>query len=137
MSYLTITDLNTHLYNESVETITRGDTVIAESAIDTAIQEAKGYLSRFDVAAIFATEGTARNNLLLTFIKDIAVYHLMSLANAGFDYEKRKERYERACAWLKMVMRGEITPDLPAAPIDTAPKPIITYGSNPKREQHF
>jgi len=135
--YLSITDLNTHLYNETVETITRGDNAIAESAINTAKKEAKGYLSRFDVATIFTAEGENRDELLLTFVKDLAVYHLMTLGKPGIDYKMRQERYERACTWLKMVMRGEITPDLPLAPIETAPKPIITYGSNPKRDQHF
>ena len=48
MAFLTIQELNTHLHDEQVETITRGDETIAQAAIDAAIAEAKGYLTRFD-----------------------------------------------------------------------------------------
>ena len=70
MAYLTIQELNTHLHDEQVETITRGDNTIAEAAIDAAIAEARGYLTRFDTSRVFSASGIKRNQLLLIFVKD-------------------------------------------------------------------
>ena len=72
MAFLTIQELNTHLHDELVETITRGDATIAEAAIDAAIAEAKGYLTRFDCTRIFSASGSKRNQLLLIFVKDVS-----------------------------------------------------------------
>lgn len=143
MAYLTIQELNTHLHDELVETITRGDNTIAEAAIDAAIEEARSYLTRFDTNRIFSASGSKRNRLLLIFVKDIAIWHLINLCNAGSDLQLRQDRYERAIDWLKSVQHGDASPDLP----DREPEggkseknnPIgpIAYGSNPKRTQHF
>lgn len=143
MAYLTMQELNTHLHDELVETITRGDYAITESAIDAAIAEAKGYLARFDTARIFTASGSKRNQLLLIFVKDIAVWHLINLCNAGNDLEFRQDRYERAVDWLKGVQRGDVSPDLPEREAESGKReknnPVgpIAYGSNPKRHQHF
>lgn len=143
MAYLTIQELNTHLHDEQVEAITRGDNTIAEAAIDAAIAEARGYLTRFDTSRIFSASGTKRNQLLLIFVKDIAVWHLINLCNAGNDLEFRQDRYERAVDWLKGVQHGDVSPDLPEREPEGGKteknNPIgpIAYGSNPKRCQHF
>lgn len=142
MAYLTIQELNTHLHDELVETITRGDATIAEAAIDAAIAEAKGYLTRFDCARIFSASGSKRNQLLLIFVKDIAIWHLINLCNAGTDLQFRKDRYERAVDWLKAVQRGDVSPDLPDRETEedaggNPPIGPIAYGSNPKRRQHY
>lgn len=143
MAYLTIQELNTHLHDEQVETITRGDNTIAEAAIDAAIAEARGYLTRFDTSRVFSASGTKRNQLLLIFVKDIAVWHLINLCNAGNDLEFRQDRYERAVDWLKGVQRGDVSPDLPEREPEGSkteknnPVGPIAYGSNPKRCQHF
>lgn len=113
MAFLTIQELNTHLHDELVETITRGDATIAEAAIDAAIAEAKGYLTRFDCTRIFSASGSKRNQLLLIFVKDIAIWHLINLCNAGTELQFRQDRYERAIDWLKAVQRGDVSPDLP------------------------
>lgn len=143
MAYLTIQELNTHLHDELIETITRGDNTIAEAAIDAAIAEARGYLARFDTSRIFSASGTKRNQLLLIFVKDIAVWHLINLCNAGNDLGFRQDRYERAVDWLKGVQRGDVSPDLPEREAEGGkteknnPVGPIAYGSNPKRCQHF
>lgn len=136
MSFLTKTELGSHLYVESMDVITRGDDTLVEAAIDAAIQEAKGYLSSFDKDAIFAAQADTRNALLLTFVKDIAAWHLINLCNAGADMKLRQDRYERAIAWLKAVQKGDVSPDLPVATVDS-PVGTIVFGSNEKRNQHF
>jgi phage gp36-like protein len=139
MAYLTQAELKTHIYGENVTAITRSDATIVTAAIDAAIAEAKGYLNAYDIATIFAATGTARNALLLVFVKDIAAWHLVVLSNAGVELQLRQDRYERAIAWLKAVQKGEIVPDLPEAVDDdglSTGEPIL-YGSNTKRTQHF
>lgn len=143
MAYLTLQELSTHLHDEQVETITRGDNTIAEAAIDAAIAEARGYLTRFDTARIFSASGSKRNQLMLIFVKDIAVWHLINLCNAGSELPLRKDRYERAVDWLKAVQRGDVSPDLPSKEPEGGkaeknnPIGAIAYGSNPKRTQHY
>ena len=97
----------------------------------------RGYLAAYDRDTIFAQEDSARNVLLLTFVKDIAIWHLINLCNAGTDRTLRQDRYERAISWLKGVMKGDITPDLPKLETSSDNPGIISYGSNPKRSQHF
>lgn len=143
MTYLTTDELYTHLYDENIETITRGDKAIAQAAIDAAISEARGYLTRFDTDKIFFSIGSYRNQLLLIFVKDIAVWHLINLSNAGTDMELREKRYDRAIDWLKAVQKGNVSPDLPErsskgeGDIKQSPIGAIAYGSNPKRVQHY
>ena len=135
--FIELEELNTHMYAENIETITRGDETILLAAIDTACQEAKGYLSRFDTVAIFSATGADRNQLLLTFVKDMATFHLLSLGNPGIDFKLRQDRYDRAVQWLKAVQKGDVKPDLPDATADPIPAALISYGSNPQRDNNF
>ena len=73
-------------------------------------------------------------------MKDIAIWHLINLCNAGTELKFRQDRYERAIDWLKAVQRGDVSPDLPdreAEQEKDTPIGPIAYGSNPKRNQHF
>lgn len=138
MAFLTITELKTHLYDENVEVISRGDATIPQSAIDAALAEAKGYLGAYNTDLIFARTGSSRNALLLLFVKDIAAWHFLVLCNAGVELQLRQDRYERAISWLKAVQKGDVAPDLPAAQNDDGDNiGTITYGSNDKRNNHF
>ncbi len=134
--FVTIEEINTHLYAEIVEAISREDETILGAAMDAAMSEVKGYLSNYDTTAIFASTGANRHPLLLTFVKDIAVWHFIALSNPSVDMELRKNRYERAIAWLKGVQKGDIVPDLPRIDSEDTTG-IFVYGSNPKRTNHF
>jgi len=139
MAFINLAELKTHLHAENVEAITRNDPSIVATAIDAAIGEVKGYLNAYDVYTIFAATGSSRNALLLLFTKDVAIWHLLVLCNAGVEMQLRQDRYERAITWLKSVQKGDIIPDLPAAEDEdgnTLADSII-YGSNEKRTQHF
>lgn len=139
MAFLSSSEMNTHLYTENVQVITRGDDTITQAAIDAAVSEAKGYLSAYDINTIFAATGSDRNTLLLTFVKDIAAWHLIVLCNAGTETTFRQDRYNRAISWLKAVQKGDIAADLPKAKDadGNATGDPIVYGSNDKRNQHF
>lgn len=142
MAYLELEELYTHIYEENVLTISRGDDAVPLSAIDAAMAEARGYLDRFDVQKIFDARGNQRNALLLVFVKDIAAWHFVNLCNAGVDLDLREKRYDRAVQWLKEVQRGNVNPYFPPkTQNDTACcQPVIgpiVFGSNPKRDNHF
>lgn len=133
--WITKAELKTHMAVSSIDVITDNDDTIIDAAIDGAVSECKGYFKSYDADAIFATTGTARHSLLLTFVKDIAVYHLIALSNYKADIEFRTQRYNRAVTWLKGVQKGDIVPDFPLSQSETSGR--ILYGSNTKREQHY
>jgi phage gp36-like protein len=137
--FLSLEEMKTHLYRENVEIISRGDGAIMQAAIDAAQAEARGYLGAYDTDTVFSREGSARNALLLIFIKDMATWHFLVLCNAGHELSLRQDRYDRAVSWLKAVQRGDVTPDLPAKADDggTSSAGMIKFGSNPKKGQHF
>ncbi|MFV0482976.1 MAG: phage protein Gp36 family protein [Bacteroidales bacterium] len=134
--FLEAEELKSHLYSESVTAITQGDDTILQMAIDAALSEAKGYLQAFDQEAIFTAEGDNRNALLLTWCKDIAVWHFINIARPAIDYDIRERRYNAAIDWLKGVQKGQITPDLPKPPTEEQ-VPEIIISSNPRRTNHI
>lgn len=133
--FITKSELGSHMHLETVDIITGGDDAIVDAAIDGAVSEAKGYLGDYDTATIFSAAGTERHPLLVTFVKDMAVWHLVVLSNYSADIELREKRYNRAVEWLKSVQKGLVVPDLPRA--QEASKNPIIWGSNPKRNQHY
>ncbi len=113
--YLTPAELSSHLYPEVQQEIARSatDTTLAQQAIDTAIQEAKSYLTHYDVAAVFNATGADRNSVVLTMVKDIAVWHFINLSNANVEWELRESRYDKAIKFFEKVQKGNANPDLP------------------------
>lgn len=134
MGFITIEELKTHLYDNQISLISGTDETLLTSAIDGAIAEARGYLHNYDTDKIFS-ETSNRNSLLVIFIKDIAVWHYINLANPGIDLKLRQDRYNAAIAWLKGVQKGDIMPDLPVVQKDDTN--TITVGSNPPRNNHI
>jgi len=137
MAFLTPAELNTHLYGEVVDEITRDQVEIAQSAVDAAIEEAMGYLSGYDRPAILAQTGANRNPVLLLYMKDIAVWHFINLANPAVEMELRLQRYEKAIAWLKSVQAGKAVPILPVPGSPEGDDNFIKFGSNPRRNNYF
>lgn len=137
--YLTVEELYTHLHDETVNVISRKTEAIPLAAIDAAIAEAKSYLHDYDAGVIFKARGNNRNPLLLMFVKDIAVWHFVNLGNACIDMDLREKRYDSAISWLRLVQKGDLSPDLPEKTYGEGNETIgkIISGSNPKRTQHF
>lgn len=136
--FISKAELGSHLYEEQFEAISGTDETIITAAIDGAVAEAKGYLHKYDKDAIFAAVGDARNALLVIFVKDIAVWHYINLCNPGTELKIRQDRYNAAIAWLKLVQKGDIVPDLPLpAPVDGEITGPFKWGSNPKRDNHI
>ncbi len=139
-NFLTQGELKTHLYDEVVNEITRNDDSIIDDAINTAIDEMKGYLSKYDVATcIDNVPPDSRNKKLLSVCKDIAAWQLINLCNVTINYDVRRDLYEDAIKWLAGVQAGKIVPDLPLAVVGSSTTPVspIKWSSNAKRNNHF
>ena len=133
--FITPEEIYTHLYEETVSAISGNDERPLLEAIAASVSEIKGSLHRFDTEAMFSTEGSQRNPLLVLWVKDIAVWHYINIANPSVDYEVRKQRYERVCDLLRYTQREEYTPDFPLKPaVNTTG---FRIGSNPKRSNHI
>ncbi|NJB36381.1 phage protein Gp36 family protein [Croceivirga sp. JEA036] len=135
---VTRTDFDTHLYAEILTAIDRGDTSLLTTAINAALGEAKGYLSRFDVDALFAATGEDRDATLLLYLKDIAVWHFIPLANPNTDMALRRTRYEDAIRWLTDIQRGKIYyADWPVPTTQEQGEAIIAVSSRPRRTTNW
>lgn len=140
--YISIEELNSHLRDETIQAISGTDETLLTMAIKGAESEAKGYLHKYDIAAIWAETGDDRDPLLVIWIKDISVWHYINIANPGVDFSVRERRYNAAIAWLKGVQKGDIVPDnwpVPTDPVtgeeeNTTP---ILIGSNLKRGNYI
>ena len=137
--YISPSELTTHLGAEQIEAISDGDETMLTAALDAGIQEAKSYLKAYDIAAELARAGTARNALLMIFIKDIAVWHFINICHVNTSLELRQDRYERAVTWLRAVQKGEVLPDLEAIVDADGEANNLPYKvtSNPKRNNHI
>lgn len=122
-SFVSVAEMNTHIYTGIVNAIADGGTSQLPAAIAAAIQEAMGYMSRYDFSTILQQTGNARDPILLQYIKDIAVWHFIVLANPNIDYELRLDRYKHAIKWLEKVQRGDVAP--PGWPI-----PAVAQANN-------
>jgi phage gp36-like protein len=140
MIYLSVEELNTHLFTEIINAISGNDDLKPKAAIDAAIEEARGYLSKYDHALIFNPAAlTDRNPILLLYVKDIAAWHFIQLANPNVDIAMRERRYDLAIEWLDKVQKGLVTPTLPYPEETATPTPTgqVLYGGSRKQQTGF
>jgi phage gp36-like protein len=144
MSYLMSGDLDTHIYSEDKEEITRMDASIVDRAISAAIAEAKSYLQRFDLVKIFGAadvEPEFEDENLKNKVKDITVWQLCKLGHPNIKIEMARSCYEDAIKWLTLVQKGAVSPGLPM-PVDDPATSLdessgLQWSSNSKRNNHF
>ena len=108
--FLTPAELKTHMYTGVVNAITDGDNTLLPQAIAAATQEAMGYMSRFDFITILSETGNARDPILLQYLKDMATWHFIVIANPNIDYEVRLDRYKYAIKWFEKIQGGRYVP---------------------------
>ncbi len=134
--YISLEELKTHLRDETLQAISGEDETLLTMAVTGAESEAKGYLHKFDIAALWGKTAEQRDPLLCIWIKDIAVWHYINIANPGVDFAVRERRYMAAINWLKGVQKGDIVP--PDYPLpETADTSEFSIGSNPRRGNHI
>jgi phage gp36-like protein len=136
MTFLTTEDYTVVIRNE-IKNVVASDPAQLALSEQFAMSEMESYLSgRFDVAMIFSAVGSDRNQSVVMYLVDMVLYHLHSNIAPRNIPELRKDRYEAAINWLKMVNRGELTPKLPYLPDDKA-IPLFTAGHNEKTSKRW
>ncbi len=144
MPVITTSELDTHIYTEVLNEIVRNNTSLADKAIATAESEAKMYLGRFDLLALFGDEQNAplvQDEFLKHLLKDMACWYIIRLANPVIDYRSFRDAYENAIRTLEKIMEGQADPaewplketteeDLPGST-------SVSWSSNPKRNNYF
>lgn len=81
--------------------------LLAQSTIEDYLRH------KFDIETIFAQTNGARDKSIIQVYVHISLYNLFSRVSPVQIPEQRVMNYEQAMKWLKMVVKNEITPDLP------------------------
>jgi len=128
------TDFKTHLYPELIAAIERDDTSKLETAIKASELVAKGFMSRFDKAALFAAVDEERDEMLLMLLKDLTVWNFIIIANPNIDTAFHKERYDDTLKLLEKIQSGKMVPDgWPSAETPSGSDTFFHTASNPRR----
>jgi len=140
MAYLTKDDLQSHIYVENIDEITRADDTKVTQAINAGIAEAKSYLSKYDLTQIFADTFDDEN--LKNKVKDIVCWQLIKLSNPNIDVAMFRTAYEDTIDYFDKIMAGKIDPDgwpyKPDDPATTFPEgSSVTFSSTLKKCQHW
>jgi phage gp36-like protein len=139
--YVNKEEVMTHLYEEQIVSISGGDEEKLTVALNVAISEARGYLTaRYDIDRELEKTGGDRNDLLVLWIKDIAVWHFVNVCNVNTSLELRAKRYDDAISQLTKIQKGNFDIALPAR-VDEEGRKInstpFAVGSNPRRVSHM
>lgn len=114
--FITDEDYKVVIGDSALKVISQASAENRKNAELEAIEEISGYLRpTYDCEAIFSAKKKERNRLIVMYVADVALYHLVASLPQKMGMEIRKERYERAIKWLEGVQAGKIIPDLPLA----------------------
>lgn len=120
-NFIALSDYDASIHKEILGALVRRETQpgvpnpaydpeVVEVCEDRAVAEMVGYLNKtYNVEAIFGARGADRHALILMYAIDITLYHLFTIHNPYKMSGIRKDRYERAMEWIKMVAAGDIT----------------------------
>lgn len=140
MPIITTDELETNLHPELIAEITRDDDTITQRAINTAVQEAKQYLTRFNLEQLFGTDmapPAVDDEYLKSIVKDLACWHIIRLSGTGTDYNTRRTAYLDALAALKNIRDEQTAPDgWPYKEEETAAT-TIEWHSNSRRNNYY
>lgn len=136
MAFIAKSDLYLSILQDELNQIVRQDDTIIDQAISAAEAEMRAYLyDSYDVDTIFSATGAARHQLLVKYAVDIAIWAIVAATQAGINLEDRRQRYDRACKWLKMVRDSKTYADLPRR--TTTKQKHIVYGVGRKRNNYY
>lgn len=129
-------DYRTVIGESALAMVSQASAEVRQSAERMAEEEMAGYLRpRYDVAAVFGTEGEGRNPLVVMYLCDIALYNMAASLPQKMGMEVRQMRYERAIGWLEEVSKGNIVPGLPVAVGDDGESVALTTRWGSERRQ--
>lgn len=131
-------DFKTHIYPELISAIDRDDENLIDDAIRYAEGLAKGYLSRFNISALFSASGADRDDLLLGLIKDIAWLQFAKLANVNMNLDFLIMNQDRAISELGKIQKGQLVPyGWPLASSPEGADSSFHVSSAPRRETSY
>ena len=96
MEFITREDFLTHMYDGVIDAISDNEEELLNEAIASAIAEACGYLSRFDLDAILISTDRITYANLRTWMKDITKWHFIAICNVATDLDLAETRYKEA-----------------------------------------
>ncbi|SUJ26441.1 Uncharacterised protein [Sphingobacterium spiritivorum] len=133
MAFISKEDFYSHIYEEAVSTISRGNDKHLNSAIQAATNQALRCMARYDTEAIFELSTDEQKQPyaeLIIYIKDIAKWHFIGVCNVQVDYEVAKDRYKQAVNELNKIWKGE---DIAGWPLKSGNNErLFRSGSSPK-----
>ena len=138
--FITDNDYKVVIGEQALKVISQASAENRATSEKEAREEISGYLRPvYDCNAIFSATGDSRNQQIVMYACDIALYNMASSMPQKMGMEIRKERYERAVKWLEGVASGKIVPDIPRA-VDESGQPsggLITYGCDEKQQYNW
>lgn len=150
---ISIQELQTELYEEVIQEITRASEDEVKSHIKAAEDFAKGFLFKYDLKALFGTETiqpTIVDESLKKCIKIVATYFLVRKSNPSVLSGLFREDYmmmigtKEEPGWLYEIRNGDINPDWqykqddPATPEDESKlNNDVYWTSTTKRTNRF
>lgn len=143
MIYLTPESLVSRSNQDDIDVLTGGDPAKLNDPELDAISEVGSYLSgRYDTDLIFAPDQAeeAKHAIIKRVVADVMLYNLMSAINPRNIPEFRIQKRDDAISWLKAVAnpRSNVTADfLPLKDFGEGRGNDITWGSRPKRQNHY
>lgn len=141
MIFVTNNDIEVLIRADMLQHIIGTDVTLLDRAESAAIKKIRTYLiNRYDVDAVFSALGTERDELILMYAIDIMLYDLHSRINPRKVPELRRTRYKEAIDWLKDVLQGNLSAELPLVTNQNGQESgadEILWGSNPKKEHYF
>ncbi|TGG40535.1 phage protein Gp36 family protein [Duncaniella freteri] len=97
-----------------------------------AMEQIGSYLRyRYDMARVFASEGSDRNAMLVQCAVNISLWLMVHRLPQNMGHERRECLYNDAIKWLRDIQAGKASPDLPlyeSEDGDDARNPV-RYGS--------
>lgn len=103
--YISQTDIENGIYPEYLQVLSRNPENI-ETAIKEAISEVRSYLcTRYDIDTELVKTGTQRNDLIVKFCREIALYNCYSISNPVNMPEIRVQKYKDTINSLKDIQR--------------------------------
>jgi phage gp36-like protein len=110
LSYAVLDDIRTRYGDHYVYTIADrdGDDAIDTSAVDRILADASGLIDSY-LAQRYTLPLTVVPDIIKRLSIDIAVYWL-AIDGGGAATDDKRQRYEDAVDWLKMVANGKIDP---------------------------